>query len=372
MTPTVSIIMPAYNAERFIAQAIDSVLAQTWPDWELIVVNDGSTDRTAEILALYSDARIAVVHQPNQGEAVARNVGLDRVRGEYVALLDSDDAYSSRALAEHVRFLEAHPEFGVSLADGFFCDSDGHHLMTLSEHRPAVRSGDILEALVLDASVVGAPVCTMTRTAAILQAGARFDRDLVIGTDWDFWIQLARYVRFGYLDKPTCLYRVHETNFTRQTGRRRRTEYLVRTRLKVMTSSWFDDLSVETRKHFFHLLLVGLLSEDVEKQQEILCSEAFLSLPDMARGESYRMVASDHLQHRKEIAFSRVCLEEALRCNPQDQKSRLLLWLLDTHPVVCFAATSLWQRVHEMGEDMRSAGQHRPRPAPIALGPVGE
>ena len=370
--PKVSVLMPVYNGERFVAQAIESVLAQTLKDWELIVVNDGSTDRTAEILAIYSDARIVVVHQPNQGEAVARNVGLDHAQGEYVAFLDSDDAYLPHALAEHIRFLEAHPEFGVSLADGFFCNSDGHHLMTLSEHRPAVHSGDILEALVLDASVVGAIDCTMTRAAAIRRIGAYFDSDLVIGPDWDFWIQLARHVHFGYLQEPTCLYRVHETNITRRAGRQRRTRDLVRGRLKVMTSAWFHELSVETRKRFFYLLLVGLLSEDVETQQEILCSEAFLALPDMARGESYRMVASDHLQHRKEMAFSHVCLEEALRCNPQDRKSRLLLRLLDTHPAVCFAATSLWQRVHEMGEDMRSAGQHRPRPAPIALGPVGE
>jgi glycosyltransferase involved in cell wall biosynthesis len=85
-TEVVSIMMPVYNAERYIEQAIESVLSQTYPHWELIIVNDGSTDRTPDIVTQYADPRIKAFHQPNSGEASARNMALRHLQGEYVAL----------------------------------------------------------------------------------------------------------------------------------------------------------------------------------------------------------------------------------------------------------------------------------------------
>ena len=89
----VSVIMPAYNRETYIRESIDSVLAQSFTDFELIVVDDGSTDATAAIVQSYTDARIRLIRQPNQGVSVARNTGLDAAKGEYISFLDSDDLY---------------------------------------------------------------------------------------------------------------------------------------------------------------------------------------------------------------------------------------------------------------------------------------
>ncbi len=94
----VSVMMPAYNAERYIRPAMESLLAQTYSRWELIVVNDGSKDATAAIARSFDDPRIRVIDQPNGGEASARNTALRTMRGEFVAFLDADDAY----LPEHL------------------------------------------------------------------------------------------------------------------------------------------------------------------------------------------------------------------------------------------------------------------------------
>lgn len=94
----ISVVMPAYNVENYIAESIQSVLNQTYEDWELIVVNDGSTDNTEKVIRSFSDARIRLINQENQGVSVARNVGIDNAKGDYICFLDSDDLYKPEFL----------------------------------------------------------------------------------------------------------------------------------------------------------------------------------------------------------------------------------------------------------------------------------
>jgi len=101
----VSIMMPAFNAERYIRQAIESILAQRYPSWELVVVNDGSTDSTPKIIAGFSDPRIRIYHQENGGEASARNSALEHSNGKYLAFLDADDLYLPNHLDETIAYL---------------------------------------------------------------------------------------------------------------------------------------------------------------------------------------------------------------------------------------------------------------------------
>ena len=110
----VSVLMPAYDGEAYIQQAIESVIAQTYPNWELIVVDDGSTDNTAGIVATYEDPRIRYTYQENRGQAAALNRGLDLAQGEYVTTLDTDDWFTPNSLLDRARFLDDHPEYGVS------------------------------------------------------------------------------------------------------------------------------------------------------------------------------------------------------------------------------------------------------------------
>ncbi len=251
MSPKITVITPVYNGELFIEGAIASLLAQSLHDWELIIVDDGSSDSTPQILEKFEDKRIKVIRQKNSGEAKARNIGLNHATGEYVSFLDADDLYFPNAIEDLSSFLDLHPEYDVVYSEGQICDDQDRPLMRLSEIRSGIYTGDILEKLVLSSSVITVPVCTMTRRIKILEHSIKFDPNLIIGPDWDFWIQLAVHVKFGYLDKLTCKYRVHNSNITRRVNVKKRKHDQVFGRLKVMNSDWFEKLSLVTREFFF-------------------------------------------------------------------------------------------------------------------------
>lgn len=103
----VSIIMPAYNSANYIKDSIESVLRQSYPYWELLVIDDGSSDNTAEIVKAYNDKRIVYLHQPNQGVAAARNYGLAEAKGRFIAFLDSDDIWLSEKLSSQLAFMQS-------------------------------------------------------------------------------------------------------------------------------------------------------------------------------------------------------------------------------------------------------------------------
>lgn len=370
--PRVSVMMPAYNAERFIGAAIDSVLAQTWQDWELIVVDDGSTDATPNILDGFSDPRIIRTRQSNQGEASARNTALALNRGEYLAFLDADDLYLPNALADMVQYLEAHPTVDALISDGYFCDAAGRPLMRLSEHRPGPYMGNICEPLVLSASVISGIICTMVRRAAVERADAHFDPTLIIGPDWDFWIQCARYAQFGYLDKLTCMYRISDANITKTTSERRRRADLVRGRRKVMNADWFAELSLPTRRTFFYNLLVGLLGHQPKQQRAIIEAAPFEALPPGVKSDLLRQVASSHLSGRQNAAFALDCLRRSVGLQPDSRKGRALLALAQRSPALAAAALAAWQVVHRTVVGVTSVGRRKPKPVPAALAPIAE
>lgn len=372
MTPRVSIIMPVYNGVRFVGKAIESVLAQDFQDWELMVVNDGSTDGTAEVLAGFADARIRIISQANGGEAAARNRALDAINGEYVAFLDADDLYLPSALADMTAFLTVHEEFDAVRCDGYFCDESEHLLGRISEVRPEVRPGNILEELVLNPAVIGPPVLVMARRACIRKANVRFDSDLVMGTDWDFWIQLARCARFGLTDRPTCMYRIHQTNITRTSGAKRRRADLVRGRQKVMNAEWFADLSLPTRKAFFQNLLTGLLADQQAEQRAVIEAAPCAALPPDVRADLLRLVASSHLIKGQQTAFALDCLRQSLVLQPNNRKSRALTRLAGVSPAFARLVLSMWQVLHRTQTQIRTLGKRKIKAVPAALAPTSE
>jgi hypothetical protein len=212
----------------------------------------------------------------------------------------------------------------------------------------------------------------MTRRATIEARQVRFDTSLVIGPDWDFWIQLARTAQFGYLDKLTCMYRVHEANITRRSGRAKRTEDLVRGRLKVMHSDWFGDLSLPTRRAFFYHLLIGLAGRRPAIQQPVLDSAAFADLPAPERAGLLRQVAIDYLQHDSANSFGSECLHRAAMINPGDAKTRYLLSTMRLGALATKLALRSWHAMHMIGKQVRSLGKRKPKPVPAALRPVTE
>ena len=127
--PLVSVILPVYNVEKFVAQAIDSVLAQRFEDFELVIVNDKSPDGSREICASYTDPRVRIIdHRENRGLAGARNTGIRQAKGEYLAFLDSDDFWHADKLKAHVEHLDANPQVGISFSRSAFVSEDGEPL----------------------------------------------------------------------------------------------------------------------------------------------------------------------------------------------------------------------------------------------------
>lgn len=123
-----SVIMPVYNVEAYVAEAILSVLAQSFEDFELIIVDDGSTDRSADVCRSFNDPRIRLIHQSNRGLAGARNTGIAAAQGRYLAFLDSDDRWLPEKLALHIIHLDNNPTIGVSFSSSRFIDLKGQPL----------------------------------------------------------------------------------------------------------------------------------------------------------------------------------------------------------------------------------------------------
>lgn len=128
--PQVSIVIPVYNGDRYIAEAIDSVLAQTYQNFEIVVVDDGSTDQTAQVLQQYSD-RIWVVKQANQGVAIARNRGIALAQGHWIAFLDADDSFLPNKLAAQMAVAEANPHLGIVHSGWRRVSATGELLLTV-------------------------------------------------------------------------------------------------------------------------------------------------------------------------------------------------------------------------------------------------
>lgn len=336
MTPgLVSVMMPAYNAERYIGQAIESVLAQRYAQWELIVVNDGSGDGTAGVVAQYDDPRIRVIHQENQGEAAARNRALDEMRGEFVAFLDADDVFYPRHLETTVRHLQEHPEHDAVYTDGYHCDEEGNRLASLSSRRRGPFTGDIFEELVRASDVHGPPTCVLLHRRPILEQDLRFDPEIVIGPDWDFMTRYAQWTQFGYVDDRTVLYRIHQTNVSVRVGLQRRALYMARCREKAIQLQRFAHCSLETRVAVFYDLLVNLLLGYPQRQMETMEGPAFRALPAAERARLLRLAAARALRGEGEQPHVRQWLRQARALNPADARSATLTFLYDLHPGLC-------------------------------------
>ena len=366
--PKVSVIMPAYNAEKYIGEAIDTVIAQEFADWELVVVDDGSTDSTPELLAAYNDDRIKVVTQQNGGEAAARNTGLRNAVGDYIAFLDSDDFYVPTTLSDRLRYLDAHPEFGVLVADGVFCDEAGTEGEPISSIRDREYVGNILEPLILNPGVVSVPVGITARRALITEHDLWFDTEVGYGTDWDFWTRLARYTDFGFIPTKTYKYRIHGNNMTSTQGAKRKRDWLFG-RMKVLNADWFAELSEPTRIQFFRMVLIDLLEQQSDKQLEIMSRDEFKGLPAWAQAQLWRQVAIAHLHGQPNLTFAADCLEEAVQLDPTDRKSRLLLTSIRFSTPLTRLILSGWQLFIRLNNYLKTIGQRRAKAVPSQLVP---
>lgn len=336
----VSIMMPAFNAAAYIGEAVESVLQQTEEQWELIVVDDGSTDNTASVIARFKDPRIRVIRQLNQGEALARNRALDLAEGEFLAFVDADDRLLPSHIGSARSFLLAEPERQAVYSDGYYIDGQGLRLGRLSDRRRGPFEGDLFEAFVRASDVLGPPTCAVVRMEPIRAHGLAFDPQIVIGPDWDFFRRFAEIGPFGYLDQATCEYRVHGSNITLTTGRSLRRASLARCREKAIASERFSECSPETRSYVFYDLIINL-SESASERARRIKTPAFESLPAAEQSRLLRLMASQSILNQEAGAPVEDWLERSAQLDPTSGRSRLLRVLYRVSPAACRLALSL-------------------------------
>jgi glycosyltransferase involved in cell wall biosynthesis len=198
MKPLVSVVIPAYNAAWCVGKAIDSVLAQDFKDFELIVVDDGSTDDTASVLAGYGDA-IRVVHQANGGLSKARNTGIGMAQGEFVAFLDADDWWLPGKLRQQVALMRQNPRLGFSSTAARVQDPEGNLVNIWACAR---WEGPFLVHLFgSNADVAGSGSSVIARRALFDRIGG-FDETLSSLEDIDMWMRLAAVTEYACIGEP--------------------------------------------------------------------------------------------------------------------------------------------------------------------------
>ncbi|GAP13465.1 glycosyltransferase [Longilinea arvoryzae] len=210
--PKVSIIIPTYNSARFLPATLQSVLAQTYRDYEILVVDDGSTDDTPAVLQPYR-YEITYIHQENKERSAARNNAIDQASGEYVAFLDSDDLWAPEKLKRQVAVLDAHPEVALVYCQARYIDENGQPTAFCGDWIDGPKGdelviADYFEALLGGNVISGGGSTSMVRRWMLNQVGP-FDVTLNHGEDWDVWLRLSRLGPFAYLPEPLTSYRVY-------------------------------------------------------------------------------------------------------------------------------------------------------------------
>lgn len=224
--PVVSVIIPAYNSAAFIAEAIAGVRGQTFTGHEIIVVDDGSTDDTREVIRRFPEVRS--VRQSNQGVAAARNAGIALAKGEFICFLDADDLWRPEKLTRQLDFMAAHPDVGLLFTDAEEHGSDGVEkasiLATMTCGATQVPIDDAFRKLLIENFI---PTSTVMVRRSCLMASGLFDVSLPNVEDRDMWLRLAAVVPVACLPEVTACKRSHGGNISM------RTELTLRSRIRV-------------------------------------------------------------------------------------------------------------------------------------------
>ena len=225
--PTFSVIVPVYNHAAYVADAIRSILTQTRSDWQCIIVDDGSTDGSAEIIDEFverhgqtADGRqqLVAIHQANAGPAAARNAAIELAAGQWLTYLDSDDVWFPQTLERYGAYVEAHPQAEFVYGYRHRLNPDGSTTELPGEHQHR-RTGtaELLARMFLS------HLCVCYRRELLDKAG-RYDAALRSCEDYELYLRLSLHCRFEPLGAATGLRRRHETNISRQTGASRMLE----------------------------------------------------------------------------------------------------------------------------------------------------
>ena len=291
--PNVSVVIPAYNSALYLKDAIDSVIGQTYDDHEIIIVDDGSTDNTREVVANISDDRIRYVYEENQGLAAARNTGITFSTGEYIALLDADDMWLPDFLQVMTNVIKQQH------ADGAYCgfqytDQQGN---PFPEKFQRIVKSDGLYASLQIGNFINACSVVMKCSKYIEHNG--FDQSLKGLEDWDMWLRISKSAIIVGVETVHVLYRQHQSNMSKDTS--------------LMADSWWKLLN----KHFGHSLPITSSSPlALRKAYTRLCLYKMISFLEQARiddggEEFYRLLTIiPEVAHNIDLFYTLACAHQ--------------------------------------------------------------
>lgn len=244
--PKVSVIIPTYNYGKYIEKAIDSVLAQTYKDFEIIVVDDGSTDNTREIIQTRYKDKVRYFYQENKGAPVARNKGIKESKGEYLAFLDQDDLFHPLNLEKKVDFLDSNSEFGWVYSDYTGITEPGFKKPTgnITRKGSAAKykiSGHISKQLI-EGYLLSTPSTVMIRRNVIDKAGC-FDEKISHLEDYDLWLRISYWFPIGFIDQELCTVLYHKNSSSSMFDDRDK-YYSSRIRINHKIETMYPDLAV--------------------------------------------------------------------------------------------------------------------------------
>jgi glycosyltransferase involved in cell wall biosynthesis len=251
--PKISVIIPAYNAMIYLPETMATVLEQTYTDFEVIVVNDGSTDEIEEWITKLNDRRIKFISQTNLGLAGARNTGIKESQGEYLAFLDADDLWESTKLAKQVQVLDSHPEVGLVYTWVAHIDEERNSTGRLgvinSQHE-----GNVWHELT-KGNLVECGSVAMVRRDCFEKCGV-FDGNLgSFVEDWDMWLRIARIYPFKVVKEPLVYYRQVASSASRNWEKMAKSYQLV-VEKAFSTAAW-EDLPLRNRTYGTANLVLG-------------------------------------------------------------------------------------------------------------------
>jgi len=241
--PLVSVIMPCYNGEKFIAEAIESVLNQTYQNWELIIIDDGSTDNSKKIIKQYriADKRIQYIqHKKNKGIPFARNTGIKVSNGEFITLLDQDDKWLPNKLDLQLnKFYTSKPKTGLVFGNINTTDSYGNTICkskNIKINFAKINQRDLIRHLFLNCFIPS--ITVMFKRECIKEVGGFDESILWGGDDYDLWLRLANKFKFAYINKVLGIRRLHRNNYSA-------TEKMVRGQIQLIEE-------IVKRNHFLY------------------------------------------------------------------------------------------------------------------------
>jgi len=212
VNPLVSVIVPAYNAEKFISVAVNSILAQTYSALEVIVIDDGSSDSTKDIVneLAVKDARVKCYSIKNSGRAAARNYGISKATGSWLAFLDADDFWAAEKISKQLACWQVDEKVGLIYTERTWVDAEGNPLADQPQRYK------LPEGMILDKLVDGNYICTSTvlikKELVDVVGGFDESKDFKNCQDYDLWIRVAPKTLAAAVTDPLCFYRLHDEN----------------------------------------------------------------------------------------------------------------------------------------------------------------